>query len=122
MFLFCRKWNQEWHKEAEPFIETVEKTQGREVDCTIVDYGLLNTSQIKNELRFIYSRPRLNVSLTRAKKKCVVIVSDILLSAAIEHIFDSKETERGFTHFQVRTFFECFVDLIRELTAFFVRI
>jgi chemotaxis protein histidine kinase CheA len=95
-----KKWNQDWHKEAEPFIETVEKTQGREVDCTIVDYGLLNTSQIKNELRFIYSRPRLNVSLTRAKKKCLVVVSDILLSAAIEHIFDSKETERGFTHFQ----------------------
>jgi len=83
--------------EDTPFIETVEKAQGQEVDTVIVDYGLLNAVQIKRELKFLYSRNRLNVSITRAKKKCVIILSDVLLSTSFD-IFDTQDTEDGYSY------------------------
>jgi len=89
----------EWDKKITPFIATVEKAQGKEVDTVIVDYGLVNGVQIKKELNFIYSRNRLNVSITRAKRKCVIILSDVLLSTGFD-VFSSKKTEQGFSYMQ----------------------
>jgi hypothetical protein len=92
-------WNYIWDKMATPFIETVEKTQGQEVDCVIVDYGLLNSMQVRSELKFIYNRNRLNVAITRAKKKCLVVLSDVLTNG-FDAVFQTKEMERGFAFIQ----------------------
>jgi hypothetical protein len=78
--LFCLIFRYPWHKfwteRADPCIDTVEKgtfitpfsahvlVQGQERDHVIVDYGI-NQEAIRNEVRFIYSRNRLNVSITR---------------------------------------------------------
>jgi len=93
-----------WHNDFDPKksnigILTVEKAQGQEVDTVIVDYGMKDLTQIKKELNFIYSRNRLNVSITRAKRKCLVIFTDTILTGSNE-IFDQLDTEEGFIHMQ----------------------
>jgi len=86
------RWTQNWVPTSDEFIQTVERAQGQEVDTVIVDYGISDLFQIKKEVNFIYSRNRLNVSITRAKKKCVVLLTDILLQTVFE-VFDCPETE-----------------------------
>ena len=62
------------------FVDTVDKLQGQESDTVIVSYGVCDTNVAYQEKEFIYSLNRLNVSITRAKKKLVVIVSEELIN------------------------------------------
>lgn len=94
-----RTWHEEkWLlKDSSEGIKTVERAQGQELDVVIVDYGLMDIGKIKRELDFIYSRNRLNVSITRAKRKCIVVLSDALLSEVYD-VFNKSSTENGYTH------------------------
>ncbi|KAH3745966.1 AAA family ATPase [Pelomyxa schiedti] len=58
-------------------VNTVEKVQGQERDVVIVDYVF--PSVCTGELNFIYNKQRLNVAVTRAKQKCIVVASENLL-------------------------------------------
>lgn len=62
-----------------PFVDTVDKIQGGERDTVIVSYGVSDAETAMAEAGFIFSRNRLNVSITRAKKKCVVFLPRPLL-------------------------------------------
>lgn len=62
-----------------PFVDTVDKIQGGERDAVIVSYGVSDAETAMAEATFIYSRNRLNVSITRAKKKCIVFLPRPLL-------------------------------------------
>ena len=62
-------------------VDTVEKMQGRESRFIIVCYGFSN-SRIESEIEFVYNFQRINVSLSRAKEKCIFIGSSSLLSAS----------------------------------------
>jgi superfamily I DNA and/or RNA helicase len=85
--------------------------QGQERDHVIVDYGI-NQETIRNEVKFLYNRNRLNVSITRfvlsisfllinrAKKKCIVFMSEDFL-CPIHEIFDASESENGFAYIKV---------------------
>jgi hypothetical protein len=57
-------------------VETVEKMQGQEADLVFICYGLLDPSP--GEAGFLYNQARLNVTVTRARKKCVLLVSDCM--------------------------------------------
>lgn len=91
--------------------------QGQERDHVIVDYGISDEATIQNEIDFIYSRNRLNVSITRfiifhetinylllliprAKKKCILFLAEALLNP-IHEIFEKKASENGFSFLQV---------------------
>ncbi|NUM34847.1 MAG: AAA family ATPase [Candidatus Brocadiae bacterium] len=63
-----------------PLVDTVNKMQGQERECVIVSYGVSDIDYALEEGEFIYSRERLNVSLTRARKKAIVFLSLPLLS------------------------------------------
>lgn len=87
-------WAKKWIPNNFNFIQTVEKAQGREVDTVIIDYGISDIHLIK---KFIYNRNRLNVSITRAKKKCIVFLSESLLNPTETH---SPTTELGYEYIQ----------------------
>lgn len=77
--------------EAEPFVETVEKMQGQQCEAVIVSYGVSDHETALREAEFIYSRNRLNVSVTRARAKCIVFLPRPLL----EPSFDLLQNERA---------------------------
>jgi len=57
-------------------VDTVERMQGGEVDLVIVCYAFMDLESTATEMDFIYTRTRINVALSRAKKKCIIITSD----------------------------------------------
>jgi DNA replication ATP-dependent helicase Dna2 len=55
------------------FINTIEKSQGQERDIVILSLVLSNPIEDKHRLDFFFNQNRMNVALTRAKKKRIVI-------------------------------------------------
>ena len=73
------------------YIGTVDKLQGQEREAVVVSYGVSNIERALSEIEFIYSRNRLNVSITRGKKKTIVILTDALLDKPIELLDQDDE-------------------------------
>lgn len=85
----------EW--EYPPFVDTVDKMQGQEAAAVIVSYGVSDVETALGEAEFIYSRNRLNVSLTRSRAKCVVFLPRPLLEPPLELVQNEKAAE-GLRH------------------------
>ena len=66
-----RKYSQ--YKLNDLFIDTVDSMQGQEKDYIIYSMSNSNPLDLKRRLGFFYSPNRLNVAITRAIKKCIVI-------------------------------------------------
>lgn len=79
---------------AKPFVDTVEKMQGQEADSVIISYGVSDPEYAASEAEFIYSRNRLNVSITRARSKSIVFIPRPLIDATPE-ILDCREVTEG---------------------------
>lgn len=77
-----------------PRIDTVEKIQGQEADVVVCCYGLNDPEQLKAELGFLYDPLRLNVAITRARRKNILVVSDALLGCPSQ-ILDDPKAEAG---------------------------
>lgn len=75
------------------FVDTVDKMQGQESDIVIVSYGVTDPLIALKEKEFIYNLNRLNVSITRAKKKLIVIMSKGLLDINYKLVDDEKMKE-----------------------------
>jgi superfamily I DNA and/or RNA helicase len=73
-----------------PFVDTVDKMQGQQCESVIVSYGVSDRETALAEAQFIYSRNRLNVSLTRARSKCIVFLSRPLLEPSFELLQDEE--------------------------------
>jgi DNA replication ATP-dependent helicase Dna2 len=58
------------------FIDTVERMQGQERDYIIYTLSNSNPAEVEDRLEFFYSPNRLNVAVTRARMKCVVIANE----------------------------------------------
>jgi DNA replication ATP-dependent helicase Dna2 len=58
------------------FIDTVERMQGQEKDYIIYSMSNSNPAEVEDRLEFFYSPNRLNVALTRARVKCIVIANE----------------------------------------------
>ncbi len=58
------------------FIDTVERMQGQEKDYIIYSMSNSNPAEVEDRLEFFYSPNRLNVALTRARVKCVVLANE----------------------------------------------
>ncbi|WP_064091517.1 DEAD/DEAH box helicase [Rossellomorea aquimaris] len=61
-----------------PTIGTVDKMQGQQAEIVIISYAVADSHLIEDEASFIYSRNRLNVALTRGKKKVILFLSEKL--------------------------------------------
>ncbi len=78
------------------FIDTVDKLQGQERAAVIVSYGVTDIEQAAVEGEFIFSRNRLNVSLTRGKCKTIVFFSEVLTNCPMEvYMTDDEDIRKG---------------------------
>lgn len=58
------------------FVDTIERMQGQEKDYVIFTLANSNPAEVEDRLDFFYSPNRLNVAITRAKTKCIVIANE----------------------------------------------
>ncbi|MEZ4526484.1 MAG: DEAD/DEAH box helicase [Desulfobacterales bacterium] len=77
-----------------PFVDTVDKMQGQQCENVIVSYGICDAEAALAEADFIYSLNRLNVSVTRAKAKCIVFLPRPLLEPCSE-ILQNNSAMKG---------------------------
>ena len=61
------------------FVETVDRIQGRERDVIVMTYTVSDPEFALAEAEFIFSPERLNVAITRARSKLVVVIARRLL-------------------------------------------
>ena len=59
--------------------ETVEKRQGNEAETVIICYGQLSPDEVTRNAGFYFDTNRLNVSLTRARRKRILLLSAAML-------------------------------------------
>ena len=92
------------------FIDTVERMQGQEKDYIIYSMSNSNPAEVEDRLEFFYSPNRLNVALTRARVKCMVIANEKIFnfcdelcqqSGTSDQLLDGAEVFRKY--FQIAT-------------------
>ena len=86
-----RSWN------YAPFVDTVDKMQGQESLAVLVSYGVSDAETAAQEAAFIYSLPRLNVSVSRARAKCVVFLPRALLEPSFD-VMSNADAAKGLGH------------------------
>ncbi|MEO0404581.1 MAG: AAA domain-containing protein, partial [Bacteroidota bacterium] len=79
------------------FIDTVDRFQGQERDLIIASYSVSDKDFVGAEESFILDPRRFNVSLTRAKSKFIMLVSD----AIIDHLSNDKDVAEDAAHLQM---------------------
>lgn len=79
-------------------VETVDRIQGKERDTIIASYTVSDPEFALAESEFLFSRERLNVMITRAKTKLILVVSRRLLEVipTSEEVFDAAQTLQEF--------------------------
>ncbi len=70
------------------FIDTVDRMQGQERDYIIYSMSNSHPLESKRRLEFFYSPNRLNVAITRAIKKCIVIANYKVFDIIDEELTD----------------------------------
>jgi hypothetical protein len=88
------------HLRSDAFVETVDRIQGKERDAVILSYCVADPEFALAEGEFIFSSERLNVAVTRARSKLVMIISRRLLEAvpAEQETMDKAELLREFVY------------------------
>ncbi|MDK8754244.1 AAA domain-containing protein [Acinetobacter radioresistens] len=79
------------------FVDTVDRFQGQERDLIISSYVVADKDFIASEDDFILSSRRFNVTLTRARSKFIMVISDSLL----QYLPTDPETARDAAHLQL---------------------
>jgi len=80
-----------------PFVDTVDRFQGQERDLIIASYTVADRDFVGSEAAFILDPRRFNVTLTRARSKFVMLVSD----AVVGHLPADAEVARDAAHLQL---------------------
>ena len=73
------------------FVDTVDRMQGQERDFIIYSMSNSHPLESKRRLDFFYSPDRLNVAITRAKKKCIVIANYKVFDIIDEDLIELPE-------------------------------
>ncbi len=73
-----------------PNIGTVDKAQGQEAEVVIVSYGITDEELAEREADFLYSLKRLNVSMTRAMKKLILLIPDTLFKPNYSTLLEER--------------------------------
>jgi uncharacterized protein len=71
-------------------VGTVDLFQGQEADVVIVSLSTSSGRDLTRQMSFFYSPNRLNVSITRARKKCIVLANRDLVRAAPRTVDDIR--------------------------------
>jgi AAA domain len=92
--------------DAPPAIDTVDRFQGQERDVILASYVVSDRDFIRSEERFILDPRRFNVTLTRARTKFVLLMSDPLL----QHLPADADVARAAAHIQL--FVDTYLDKV----------
>ena len=76
------------------FVDTVDRIQGKERDAVILSYVVADAEFALAETEFIFSSERLNVAITRARRKLIVLISRRLLDAVPSEQESMDKAER----------------------------
>lgn len=81
-----------------PFVETVDRIQGKERDAVLMSYCVADAEFAVAEAAFIFASERLNVAVTRARSKLILVVSRRLLEAVPndQELMDKAQLLREF--------------------------
>jgi len=96
------------------FVDTVDRFQGQERELILSSYCVSDKDFVSTEDAFILDSRRFNVSLTRAKCKFVLLISEAL----IEYLPSDKIIAEDASHIQM--FVEKFCDIESETTLNFI--
>lgn len=79
-------------------VETVDRIQGKERDAIVASYTVADAEFAQAEGDFLFSRNRLNVTTSRARRKLVFVVSRRLFEVVPprEEVIDAAQTLRRF--------------------------
>jgi superfamily I DNA and/or RNA helicase len=80
-----------------PFVDTVDRVQGQERDLIIASYTVADRDFVRTEEEFILDLRRFNVTLTRARSKFIMLVSNAL----IQHLPSDAQVARDAAHLQL---------------------
>ena len=80
-----------------PFVDTVDRFQGQERDLMIASYVVADRDFVASEEAFILNPRRFNVTLTRARSKFVMFVSEAIL----QHLPSDADVARDAAHLQL---------------------
>lgn len=78
-------------------VDTVDRFQGQERDLIISSYTVADKDFVNSEEAFILDPRRFNVSLTRAKSKFIMLISESIL----QHLPSDKDTAINASHIQL---------------------
>ena len=79
-------------------VDTVEKAQGRTADLVVLCYGTFNETELQRDCNFMFDPSRLNVSLSRARAKVVMLIGACALHVPAQFIGDVR-TQKGYKLF-----------------------
>jgi len=80
-----------------PFVDTVDRFQGQERDLILSSYVVADRDFVSSEEAFILSPRRFNVTLTRARSKFIMLISDALL----QYLPPDPDVARDAAHLQL---------------------
>lgn len=78
---------------GEPLVETVERIQGREREFVILSLASSDPDWIATQSDFYFLPNRLNVALTRARNKCIVLASPLAFAVPPVTLDDWKSLQ-----------------------------
>ena len=76
--LIREQWRNAGNQSSDILVDTVERLQGQDVDVIILSTSVSDVEYYKSTLPFLLNPNRLNVMISRAKKKVVIIKSPII--------------------------------------------
>jgi DNA replication ATP-dependent helicase Dna2 len=79
-------------------VDTVEKAQGKTSDLVVLCYGIFSKQEVEKSCDFSFTPSRLNVSLSRARAKVIVLAGDPLNEVPAKFIRDTK-AQQGYKLF-----------------------
>ncbi|HEX7315870.1 MAG TPA: ATP-binding protein [Pyrinomonadaceae bacterium] len=101
-------------RQPAPIVDTVDRFQGLERDLIIASYTVADPDFVGKEDAFILSPRRFNVTLTRARSKFIMLVSE----AIVQHLPADMEVATDAAHIQL--FVESYCSNVRKIQLPFV--
>lgn len=80
-----------------PAVDTVDRFQGQQRAMVLSSYGVADRDFVRAEEKFILDPRRFNVTLTRARAKFVMVISDAL----VQHLAADADVARNAAHLQL---------------------
>jgi hypothetical protein len=77
--------------------DTAERMQGQERDVVIICLGYQSAELVSREVEFLFSKQRLNVAISRAKKACILVYTDAMVALNPE-VIGNIEANEAYEH------------------------